>query len=321
MKDKRGSLVHAQLPFPQLIRNALRFPVKPEAAMMLKTVKRRMSAGLITTSTSGENERDFPELRFLRRINSAGWRAYTSSDGSESGARRDSLRSNVVTPDSIPQFTIPRLAVEDLHTHSPKDEETQPEEDTDHLHLSSSSVSLSSSSSSSPFSLSPALQRKARRSISDPENHKRISVRCSPNAFMESDQCSDITTRGALSLPHLAKITTPYGFVTLSQSPQMASETQLFLQTSSRSWAKGKRNMPSRSVEVETDNGSSGRTLPVGSLPDADSHLVSGGISNTAETGVCPGSSPSPAHTSRPKPSFWGAVRKHLSNQKLSKSI
>ncbi|KAG7327774.1 hypothetical protein KOW79_009380 [Hemibagrus wyckioides] len=240
---------------------------------MSKTVTRRMSSGFITAgmfSTSVDNDY---ELSDLRHNISAGLRAFTCTTGSDSCASWDSLRSIVVTPDRIPQFTIPKLEVEERYT---QDRETRLGEDTawktpgdltGPLYLSSSSsfVSSSSSYSSSLFSSSPAVGRKARRSISDPDHHRRISARCSPCTFMESDQCSDPTTRGALSLPHLAKIITPYGFVTLSQSPQMANEEELFLQAGPHFWAR--------------------------------------------------------ADASRPKQSFWGGLRKYLSNQMLTKSI
>ncbi|KAK3532952.1 hypothetical protein QTP70_004544 [Hemibagrus guttatus] len=291
---------------------------------MSKTVTHRMSAGFITASVFSTSVDNDCELSGLRRNNAAGLRAVTCTTGSD--ASRDSLRSIVVTPDSIPQFTIPKLEVEERYT---QDRETQPGEDTawkppedltSPLYLSSSSSFVSSSSSSSLFSSSPALGRKARRSISDPDNHRRISARCSPCTFTESDQCSDPATRGALSLPHLAKITTPYGFVTLSQSPQMASEEELFLQAGPRSWARAKKYMTIRNLRVETESSSSGRALPVQSHPHADSQQVSRAISSS-ESSVCSGSFPSPADARRPKQSFCGGLRKYLSSQKLTKSI
>ncbi|XP_009583730.1 PREDICTED: C2 calcium-dependent domain-containing protein 4C-like [Fulmarus glacialis] len=44
---------------------------------------------------------------------------------------------------------------------------------------------------------------------------------------------SDPTAQAALSLPHLPKVTTPYGFVTLGQSPQVTSEEALFFHSGS----------------------------------------------------------------------------------------
>lgn len=285
-----------------------------------------MSAGFIPASalsSSADSGSEVSDLSFLRRNSAAGLRGFMCSVGSESCARRDSLRSIVVTPDSIPQFTIPKLTVEDSSRYSAEDRETQPGEDmawtvteelTNPLHL------CSLSPSPSPFSSSPALWRKAQRSISDPSNHRRISVRCIPCNFMESDQCSDPATRGALSLPHLAKITTPYGFVTLSQSPQMANEEELFLQIGYRCRARDKKNTPLRNLIVETKSSSSGGTPGVQSHTNADSHQVSRRISSS-ETNMRSGSFPSPATASRPKQNFWGVLRKHLSNQKLTKSI
>lgn len=280
---------------------------------------RRMSTGFIPLSTSAENRNQCSDAPSTPD-GSAGLRAFMCSVESERCASRDRLRSIVVTPDSIPQFTIPKLVL-----GKTQDRETQPGDDmawkltedlTNSLHLSSSSVS-SSSSSSSLFCSSPAPGRKAQRSISDPNNCRQTSVNCTPSPFMESDQCSDPATRGALSLPHLAKITTPYGFITLSQSPQMANEEELFLQIGYRSWARDKKNMPLRK---EMESNSSGRTLPVQSHTDALGCQVSRGISKS-ETTMSSGSFPSPATASRPKQSFWGVLRKHISSRQLTKSI
>lgn len=45
-----------------------------------------------------------------------------------------------------------------------------------------------------------------------------------------NDISADSVTRAALSLPHLPKIVTPYGFVSLGQSPQVTKEEALFFQ-------------------------------------------------------------------------------------------
>lgn len=57
--------------------------------------------------------------------------------------------------------------------------------------------------------------------------HRERSYPC---AFLENEHWPDPTARAALSLPHLAKVTRPYGYVALSQSPQMANEEALLFQ-------------------------------------------------------------------------------------------
>lgn len=250
----------------------------------------RMSAGFMRPVRSDNRTQcsDSPP----RPNGSAGLRALMCSVGSERCASRDRFRSIVVTPHSIPQFTIPKPAVG--RTQPGEDMAWKLTEDLNNsLHLSSSS-----SSSSSLFSSSPG--RKAQRSISDPNNCWQTSVSCIPSTFMESDQCSDPATRGALSLPRLAKITTSYGFITLSQSPQMANEEALFLQIGYQSWAKDKKNMPLR---VETKSSSSGRILPVQSHTSALGHQVSRGISKS-ETNMSSGSFPSLADRNRASGEF-----------------
>lgn len=109
---------------------------------------------------------------------------------------------HVVTPDRIPQFTIPSLDIHDKQRRSGK-EKGQPE-------------------------------GLARRSISDPavEDEHGVpgsSSSCSNAGLAATAQAiPDPTARAALSLPHLPMVTTPYGFVTLGQSPQVTSEEAMF---------------------------------------------------------------------------------------------
>ncbi|XP_018777197.2 C2 calcium-dependent domain-containing protein 4B-like [Serinus canaria] len=44
----------------------------------------------------------------------------------------------------------------------------------------------------------------------------------------KKQRCPDPTAWAALSLPHLPKVTTPYGFVTLARSPQVTREEAFF---------------------------------------------------------------------------------------------
>ncbi|KAJ7993019.1 hypothetical protein DPEC_G00268100 [Dallia pectoralis] len=88
----------------------------------------------------------------------------------------------------------------------------------------------SSHSSSAPSYLGPTPEREAYRTISDPFPYSRTplySVCSRPRSFLEAEHWPDQTTRAPLSLPHLGKVTTTYGFVTLTQSPQMANQEAL----------------------------------------------------------------------------------------------
>ncbi|TTK63260.1 hypothetical protein Baya_15651 [Bagarius yarrelli] len=271
---------------------------------MGETVRRRMSAGFIPAaprSCSLDADSELRDLLLLRHDAARFMR--------ESSASRESLRSIVVTPESIPQFTIPKRAAQERYTHSAEYRETHLGGDKAWKLTEDITEPLPSTSSSS--SSSPAPGRKAKRSISDPDNHKRTSVRCSV-----TDQCLDPVTRGALSLPHLPKITTSYGFISLSQSPQMVNEEELLLQANS--WTRSRKNIPSSHLKMEMISSSSGRTHPVQNGPQ-----VSRGIGD-CETSVCLtilSSSSSEAAAPRPKQSLLQCLRKLLSTPTLTKSI
>ncbi|KAM9761528.1 uncharacterized protein ACNS7B_003913 [Menidia menidia] len=141
-----------------------------------------------------------------------GARSFSGSTDSQTSVSRENLCPNVLTPGSIPQFTIPSLCLQQSGPRAPDKEDQE------------DSVSPPSSSSSSSSSSLVRSERKAERCSSDPLAKRR--PRRDPARF-----CPD----PALSLPHLATVTTPYGFVTLSQSPQMASEEALLCQSLRRS--------------------------------------------------------------------------------------
>lgn len=220
------------------------------------TVTRTISAGNCTSADSESESAGFP---FARRHSSAEklglkWAtarscSFGSSLGLENRGSKDSIRSIVVTPGSIPQFTIPKLALEDGYRSRANEKERHGEEEVDwgsyddisgyyHAKLSLSS-SVSSSSSSSGFNISP--------------------VR---NAVSDLKHCSDPASQAALSLPHLPKVTTPYGFVTLSKSPQMANEEALFSQ-GHRRWGHDEEVNTSRHPKLETKRSVAVRTSPI----------------------------------------------------------
>lgn len=204
------------------------------------TVTRTFSIGAI----SGVRASD--DVSGARRHSSAGIRAllwatssaksFGSTQGSETQASRGNLFPNILTPDSIPQFTIPSLSVQSSLRSLDQEDVSESEESSvgsgagpsSSLCTSSPGSALSSPSLSSGLGLIPS-DRRAERSISDPFSRRSFPHRdgSHPCSYSDVQHCLDPASRAALSLPHLAKVTTPYGFITLSQSPQMASEEAL----------------------------------------------------------------------------------------------
>lgn len=123
--------------------------------------------------------------------------------------RQVPLRNMVVTPASVPEFTIPSLCPARLQGcgrekagvgHGRR--HTFPR-------------------STHPSSLVRALARCC------PFSEERDLV------FVDDLQTyvlSDPTTSAAMSLPHLSKITTPYGFLTLAESPSVRRRESLFFE-------------------------------------------------------------------------------------------
>lgn len=177
------------------------------------------------------------DLSTTRRHSSAGirallWATSAKSFGcsTDSQTSRENIFANVLTPDSIPQFTIPSLSLQT--SLRSLDKETEDNEAGSEGELRSCGGDISSSSSSSCSSLLPS-GPKAERCLSDPLAKRRSLLQWDvpvPHSSKNNLHCLDPTSKAALSLPHLTKVTTPYGFVTLSQSPQMASEDALLCQ-------------------------------------------------------------------------------------------
>lgn len=300
-------------------------------------VTRTISAGNCT-GTSADSESESVQFPFARRHSSAGIRAlmwatasacsFGSSLGSESRGSKDSIRNIVVTPDSIPQFTIPKLALEDGYRSRSTDKERQSEEDEDWgstgdilesyppQPMSSSLSSSVSSTSSSGFGLSPGPGRKL---ISDHTSLKRLP------AQNDSEHCSDPGSRAALSLPHLPKVTTPYGFITLSKSPQMASEETL-LQTGHRRSPEAissrhpklemKRSVPVKPSFVQTRASTPPHQSPVNHRFLRSHSVAEIEIRRQLAERKELRSTPAQAPVTKSKQSLWGVLRKHFKNQK-----
>lgn len=114
------------------------------------------------------------------------------------------LWNMVVTPDTVPEFTIPSLCPARLEGCGREE----------------------AAVGSGPRSTSP-LVRAITRCCPFSEEHDL--------SFMDDLQThilSDPTTRAAMSLPHLSKMTTPYGFLTLGESPCVCRRESLFFEES-----------------------------------------------------------------------------------------
>ncbi|KAK7889662.1 hypothetical protein WMY93_025222 [Mugilogobius chulae] len=205
--------------------------------MEKNTVTRTFSIGAINNRAKAFPSEDFFAAR---RHSSAGIRAllwannsklFGCSLGSDSQTSLENTFPNILTPDSIPQFTIPSLSV--TSSLRSLDATRGDEEESEGYGSSEQDLPVSSAACSSlPSSGLSLSERKAERSVSDPLNQRRFLLQ--RDTFLTSAHTEDPASRAALSLPHLAKITTPYGFITLSQSPQMASEEALLCQSGLR---------------------------------------------------------------------------------------
>ncbi|KAM3619378.1 uncharacterized protein V6R79_007146 [Siganus canaliculatus] len=230
----------SSLPMPICSKACNKSDKSKRAAVMDKNpVTRTFSIGAICNGSKSSND-----FSTSRRHSSAGIRAllwatssakpFGCSLGSDSQTSRESIFPNILTPDSIPQFTIPSLSVQTSLRSLDRDAEEDHAEGSCGMEQESSKHSSSTSSLSFSLALS---DRKAGRSVSDPFTQRRsllqkqVSHTCS---HLDAQHCLDPASRAALSLPHLTKVTTPYGFVTLSQSPQMASEEALLCQAGLR---------------------------------------------------------------------------------------
>lgn len=118
-----------------------------------------------------------------------------------------SLRDMVVTPDRVPKFTIPPLCQSRRRglLQNPSDQE-DPEFGTSRRHTI-------------PWlALSPLGVRQV-------QSDAGVVV-----SQFSNDISADPGTRAAMSLPHLTKITTPYGFLALGESPCVPRRESLFFE-------------------------------------------------------------------------------------------
>lgn len=281
------------------------------------TVTRTFSIGAISSGVRASDE-----VSTARRHSSAGIRALLwatssvkslgSSQGSDFQTSRENLFPNILTPGSIPQFTIPSLSVQSSLRSLDQEDVSESEESSggsgadpsSSLRTSSAGSVLSSFSSSSGLSLAPS-DRRAERSISEPFSQRSSPPRDAsrPCSYTDARHCLDPASRAALSLPHLAKVTTPYGFITLSQSPQMASEEAL--RCPAGLWRLSKEeDTPERMVGVRGK--SSGDAMK---LSEEATYLRS---AESAQRAGGPGAPPVRTSQRKCKKRFYEIIRKHF---------
>ncbi|KAJ8398496.1 hypothetical protein AAFF_G00427510 [Aldrovandia affinis] len=126
--------------------------------------------------------------------------------------RQVSLRDMVVTPDRVPKFTIPslgpprRLRAQNLYK------------------LEKSALGSPDGSRRHTVAWLPRSPPSHRTYHPGPESEFIFW------GELAREDLSDPVSRAALSLPHLPKITTPYGFLTLGESPSVRRRESLFFE-------------------------------------------------------------------------------------------
>ncbi|KAG2465703.1 C2 calcium-dependent domain-containing protein 4A-like [Polypterus senegalus] len=109
------------------------------------------------------------------------------------GVKPKDIFDIVVTPDRIPKFCIPSLGV-------------------GHVIVETDS-------------------EKEKAGSGESEERESLCKKQSLRTFDSELEHSDPATRAALSLPHLTKITTPYGFLALGESPNIRRKESLFFES------------------------------------------------------------------------------------------
>ncbi|KAJ7426066.1 hypothetical protein WISP_19307 [Willisornis vidua] len=137
----------------------------------------------------------------------------------------------VMTPDRIPKFFIPSLNIEHISFQQEPEEDTtenSPEREVSDEIAQKRRTTRSKSESyirKETMCKGESLDRRGTLCFTDqvtfPEDLERAAHHCDP------------VTRAAFSLPHLSKITTPYGFLTLGESPNTRRKESLFFQRDS----------------------------------------------------------------------------------------
>lgn len=130
------------------------------------------------------------------------------SNGQSPAVKLKTWQNVPLTPASMPSFCVPKRHLS-VSPHFRK------HKDADEYQLLSSSPE-----NASPGSQSPAVSPRffpIKLHITPQSNRKRVK-----------EDASDPSTRAAMSLKHVEKVTTPYGFRTLASSPNVSRRESLF---------------------------------------------------------------------------------------------
>lgn len=165
----------------------------------------------------------------------------------------------VLTPDRIPQFCIPSLEVDRSAF--------QPAQTGGGLQETSSRGRPSKEAIRRPRRVRSSPEISLRKDFHNqgPRGERDVGF-SSPELVAHSDP----VTQAALSLPHLAKITTPYGFLTLGECPKVRRKESLFFEYESTEFQlyTPKQTLPSVSPawnpsrRLEVDKGSKAKGCP-----------------------------------------------------------
>lgn len=135
----------------------------------------------------------------------------------------------VMTPDHIPNFFIPSLDVAHVNFHL---KSVKLPEDW-HLGRRLSDV-INSKSPSAQYNSESSVTKKSMKKRETPYKKDSLSLAeglASCRDVQGAMPHSDPATRAALSLPHLPKVTTPYGFIALGESPSIRRKESLFFES------------------------------------------------------------------------------------------
>ncbi|XP_030047755.1 uncharacterized protein LOC115461837 [Microcaecilia unicolor] len=142
--------------------------------------------------------------------------------------RNKDIFNIVMTPDRIPKFFIPSLDVDHIFLHENHAEDVEDVSPGRKVSREMPMTSRPKRSNSDSYVKNESVHR--RKVLC-----KNISLCSTDNYFHPVDleraaDHSDPVTRAALSLPHLTKITTPYGFLALGESPNIRRKESLFFE-------------------------------------------------------------------------------------------
>ncbi|XP_066577062.1 C2 calcium-dependent domain-containing protein 4A-like [Amia ocellicauda] len=245
-------------------------------------------------------------------------------------ARNKDIFSVVVTPDRIPQFFIPSLEVEHFFVQVNNRERGQSDCASPELPV----PCCTPPNRNTPESCSARRGLPARReTLCKKASFQSFDGSFFPLELERAADHSDPATRAALSLPHLAKITTPYGFLALGESPNIRRKESLFFEQDPqdiRMLLSHRKKSYSLSRSRSSPVGGSKEQQPPAEQEEPLAHCIRCTRSVSWDV-ICkatstsqaptPTATPTPTPTSKPaKKRFQGLIKKHISSIKRMRS-